>query len=326
MKNSTIRFEEAQNWKTLSELVLQKGTEFASIGDCQFTYFTSNLTTLCQYLDDWTFPKLSQVALHQGIKNHLTAFFILQQERVAGVAIVHHPRIDHCQLVCFRVVPGYRQLGLGALFLAEIVKVCRRANYQQLKVFWRTYWKFSGIWEKMLTKNAWQTLPSKMYYGVIEKPSLQMESQWYHKANQTNTYTFHKATSTQMAALKSTIQQADWKDFIPEGLNPLQLSDKLDEQASFIAKKGNTLVGWLLTHQLRAKLWQVTTVFILPTERGGGISLFAEFFNRHENRGPFNFMIQPANRKMLAFMKRYFVPAGAQLYEQKGMSTPYIKL
>ncbi len=316
-ETTTIRFEDAVHQNKLSQLILEHGVVFSQLKEFTFSYFTGDLSLLVQYLDRFTFPRLSKHAQLANLSGSFTAVFALENNRFIGSAILNHQNIENCIIECFNILPSYRQEGIGQMLLKVIEEMAKKGQYQRLSVLFRTYWKKANIWEQMLVSNHWQSQPPLMYYGIVTNPLLQQQTQWFQKASKNCPYEFLTANAANFHLLKNDLYQGKWQHKIPLALDPFQLPTLLDEQTSFIVKKDGLIIGWMLNHQLRKDLWQITTVFLLPEHRGAGPALFAEFLRRHDNRGQFNFMIQPNNKKMYAFAKRYFVPAGANISEQK---------
>jgi predicted acetyltransferase len=128
-----------------------------------------------------------------------------------------------------------------------------------------------------------------------------------------------------MDSTSTNTSTPEWQEAFAEWLNPLQLTDRqLDQQVSFLiyGESNQFIIGWYIMHQMSPQNWQATSIFIQKKYRTANIGLAAiqEMAVRHRNRGRVHFMVRPDNTKMLAFVKRYMIRWGCELFRQEVIS------
>ncbi|MEM9849483.1 MAG: GNAT family N-acetyltransferase [Bacteroidota bacterium] len=305
--------------KTLAQFLLAHGQSVQRANRVDYVVGRHPKQFILQHVDPWTFPKLSKHPQRNQFSDPLLWVAMLHEERILGFALWNQPTTDTAALISFKINAQFRNQGVGHALLAFCESVARQWNVQELLLNYRTYWKSNAYWEKILQKQQWQYLSPNLYYVQVNDADL-----LYEKMGQqvSKIPIFQSINEQNWAQLKSTVAQPEWQQAIPNGLHPMQLANRqIDLQISglLLDETQTHIIGWCIAHQLSATTWQVTSLFIKKAYRTSkiGLATIREAAKRHQNRGSVHFVVQAENTKMLAYVKRYMVHWGCDLFSQQ---------
>lgn len=269
--------------------------------------------------DDWTFPRLSTHPQRQHFREPIIWLAMLHEQKLLAMALLNQASAEMAAIVSFRVHPNYRNQKIGNALLAFCEKAGKEMGLHQLLLNYRTQWKNNAYWEKLLKKNHWQYQAPNMYYAYVYDAQAIYEGMRLHDFGTANLQAIDENT---WQALQETIVQPDWKAELPAALNPLQLADRqLDKQASLLLLDDTQqhIIGWCIIHQMRADIWQVTSLYVKEAHRKSklGLAMVREVAKRHQKRGRVHFMVQPENHKFLAYVRGYMLNWNCKLFRQE---------
>ena len=317
MDRQTISAKKRIRWINMTHLIKQYSEKVTDRGDYSIYKYLGSPDYHVRHVDEWSFPSIKKIIELRRITQPLKSYAILNDQGLVGTSTLLPVKNDQVQMLNFNILPSYRNKGYGKIFLQEIQELCRTEGIKSIFCKSRTYWNHYEHWDALLTSENWKSIHTDMYYVIIDKPHLILESKWYKSAKKDSPFSFHSLDSLEISNLANRYSEMKWTYTIPPGLNPLQLMDRLDMEGSVLVKKNDTIVGWMISHKLKHDVWQATSLYVIPEERGAGLTLLAESFYRHKNRGKIHFMVRPENRKMLLFVQRYLVPNEARIYKKK---------
>ncbi|MEL6944853.1 MAG: GNAT family N-acetyltransferase [Bacteroidota bacterium] len=299
---------------------IKTGKQFgeSTLLSCIFSWGQENKQNIIQYFLPWTFPKLNTHPRFSSFPEKLVWIAAIKEEEILGFALIN-PHSIESEILSFKIHPEYRNQGIATVFLQQVEQLCASRRIQSLKISYRTYWKDNPYWEKVLQKSEWENRTTLLYYISLEDTtntriaSNILYQNWSENQQyQIETFSYDR--------LLTSMQHTQWEEAKKMGLSPFQLSkSQVDFDCSFliINKKNDAIVGWLICHQLKADLIQLTTFYILPKHRKAGKAAISKLAKKIKAKNvTLHFMVKADNHKIMAFVKRYLLTQGGVCHEQ----------
>ncbi|MEM8525154.1 MAG: GNAT family N-acetyltransferase [Bacteroidota bacterium] len=308
------------NNNSLAHYLIQTGRQFSqsAVLSCTFYWGVQSKHNILQHLLPWTFPKLNTHPRLPTFSEQLIWIAVIRANEILGFVLLHPHQVES-EILSFKIHPEYRNQGIAKFLLQQVEQLCRQRQIQSLKILYRTYWENNSYWEKVLQQSVWDNRSILLYYISIDQAVKDQIAQRFQDRNWQPDYDYQIETFS-YDRLFQTMQHSKWQESKQLGLSPLQLpKNQVNFNCSFLVihKESEEIVGWLICHQLQANLLQLTTFYLLPEHRKSGKAVLSKLADRLQNQEiKLNFMVKSENRKIMAFVRRYLLPEGAQCFEQ----------
>jgi GNAT superfamily N-acetyltransferase len=274
-----------------------------------------SLASAVQYFDALTFPRLSQEARFNAIRQPLTAVLVSQGGQNAGL-ILAEPQAEGggVMIRSMFVVPDQRRKGLARHLLHVLARELSARCCPHLDLFYRTDWRACPVIEHILQSEGW--LPAKVqlyqYRCNLEDHLAALDAM---QPELPPGFSFFPWSELSEADRQDIRARQGGENGYPPTLDPFQLPGYPVFNNSLGLRYAGRVVGWLVTHRGGPDVIQYTSLFTWPELRSVGrvklaFAMIVTAIRQQVAQGIFHFIFQVEahNRPMQYFVRQYFAP------------------
>lgn len=212
-----------------------------------------------------------------------------------------------CESLC--VLPGLRRRGIGRALLAALEHACTEAGSTTMAAVLPDGERFRAI-RALLSGGGWA--PPRLRHRQFEIGDGIRASATLAAPHDLSAYDVI-ACSGLTARDRRAIQRI--AAAIPSGLDPLRDEDRIIDEASLFLRRGTEIVAWGLSQHFAPGTSVVPTVWVAPSERGGGLGallgLLAIRAALDVGYERVRFVVDADNTAMIRIVEREVVPYGS---------------
>jgi len=165
----------------------------------------------------------------------------------------------------FLVHPKFQGKGIGSVLLKKIAKNSQKRGGQRIEGMYRSHWKSVGFIQKMLTRQQWQT---PEYQLIIAKGEVMKALEYFSEASQIlDNYFIYPFTQIKKSDVEFIQQKQRTNQWFDATLNPFLEQASIHKPCSFLIKKEEEIIGWIVSHSINKDLNELTALFIDPKYR-----------------------------------------------------------
>lgn len=268
-----------------------------------------SVATLLQEYSQLTFPPIHQQLRGRMLREPLAAVVARQKEETVGLALAEIGMDGASAAVrSWFVIPACRRQGLGTQLLASLASGLAQAGLKSLDLPYATDWPSAPLVEQILNKYGWSSPQTSHDQYKVNMAELSQAS-WLDDAESALPAGFDIIPWTSLTSgQRAAIQQKGAEMWFPVNLNPFQAEDYLAFN-SLALRRGEEIVGWMVTHLPAPDRVQYTSFFVSPEYRGSGVALSLLAASLHLHLAaeiPYAiFQVDSENQAMRAFVNRY---------------------
>ena len=243
--------------------------------------YQANTIEIIELFKEVSFPRIENLARLTNLPDKLLVLCSSNPETKSlhGTAILKFEDPFSLQLIAFWIEPQYRLQGHGKDMLDKIELLAKDYEVNRLSVRYRTYWQSSEVWERMLDAYSYDAPETLLWYVSMPDANVQFGKEWLQKSAFEDPFYVEDWSDTSFNQLESALGSDLWRGQVRKTLNPFQHRQLLLPHVSFLLKKEDALVGWLVCHLIGKDVVQCSSLFVHPTEaKGQGLKMVAEAF------------------------------------------------
>lgn len=207
------------------------------------------------------------------------------------------------------VLAGRRRDGIGRELLRALEHECRLAGATTMTAVLPDDDRFLAI-RRLLGTDGWAA--PRLQHRQFETDERIRASAPLNEPHDLSAYritAFSELDERDRAALRRIARA------IPAGLDPLRSEDRVVPEASLLLRRDGEVVGWAVNEYFAPGTTLVATVWIAPSERGGGLGgllgLLAMRAALDAGYERIRFVVDADNAAMIRIVERVVVPYGA---------------
>lgn len=271
-----------------------------------------------------TYPCYGRLLTTPGPDEHIVAVGAVEQEAPAGLAVARlGGNGQPADVLSIAVAEPWRGRGVGTSLLHELDRLLQAAGCPGARVVYATPRAGQVALERLLARCGWPEAHPRMLLAQAT-PRL-LEAPGFRWARLARGYSVIRWTELP-ASDRATI---DALPDLPDTLRPGQYERDLAEDTSLGLRRGDDVVGWLLTHRVSAVAIRYTALYVHAAHRsrGAGLALAVEAGRRQVSAlGPRTvglFGVWADNTGMAAFVRTRLGPYLDSLRETRGSLKRY---
>ncbi len=165
----------------------------------------------------------------------------------------------------FLVHPQFQRQGIGLNLLKEIEAHSRKRGGLKIEGMYRSHWKSVSFIQKILKVQQWETPKPQL---IIAKDEVSKALNYFSKSSQIldefSIYSFTQLKKSDIEFIQQNQRNKQWFD---STLNPFVEQNSIDKKSSFLLKKEQEIIGWIVSHRINKELNEWTSLFIDPKYR-----------------------------------------------------------
>ncbi len=227
-----------------------------------FSYqFSDNMTIdwLVKNMPTFLFPDLSKQQTR--ITKPFIGILALKGSQPVGLILASAETSQTIYRIhSFLVHPNFHRQGIGHTLLEKLTIIIRQRGGKQVEGIYRNHWQYTPAIQQLLIKQDWSKPQPQL---VIANGQVSDALTFFSKFGQPK-HTFSFLSFTQLK--KSDIdyiqnKQINTQWFDPD-LSPFTAQSSIHSACSFLVKREGEIIGWIVSHQLRKDLNELTALFI----------------------------------------------------------------
>jgi GNAT superfamily N-acetyltransferase len=220
---------------------------------------------------------------------------------------------EDARIHSFRVDPSHQNKGVGRMLLSTLEKNLRGEGCNKVDGAFRQHWKSAPALRKILEQNNWTTPDEELIIVKGEAKNvlklfmddrLSLPEGFRFKP-------FSGLSEDDLAYIRKRKAEDDW---YPDILDPFIYSETINPITSLALMHNDTVVGWVMSHQISPTLNEFTSLFIDEGVRTYKLAhlLMRETIHRQHDHGIPEFLItaQRTNSLMSRFLIRHHEETG----------------
>jgi GNAT superfamily N-acetyltransferase len=246
-----------------------------------------------------------------------------------GLALATTRGADVATILSVYVARDFRNRGIGTELLRVLERNLADCGFNHGELSYACSEPSTPIVERFLSKCGWSSDGERMF-AFIESAEILL-SAWSREAVLPDSYSIAPWLSITPEERETLRQSQENERWIPENLNPFRFEKGLEPSTSLILRRGENVVGWLLTHRLDSSTLEYANLFVRPSLNRVGntfasLALLSEGVRRtvesmgKETRG--QFCVAATNKAFLRFIERHMSPHLLSKVEIKRLVKP----
>lgn len=225
---------------------------------------------LVKNMPQFLFPDLSKQ--QKRIQKKLVGVIAIQHGQPIGLVLASSESTQTIYRIhSFLVHPSYRQQKIGANIIQQLEKNIRQHGGKKIEGIYRSHWQSVPYIKRILEQQKWSKPQAQLIF-VKGKGTHALTYFGQSKAN-INTFSFlpftHLKKSDQIYVQKKQQLHKQWFD--PD-LDPFLETSTIHPTCSFFLKKEDEIIGWIVSHQIKPDLNEITALFIDEEHRSYGLA------------------------------------------------------
>jgi GNAT superfamily N-acetyltransferase len=242
------------------------------------------------------------------------------------------PQHGGAELASLYVEPVHRHQGIGRRLLEHLEAQVTRQGFPFIQVRYRSTIPQIDAFEHLLERRAWgpATVSQHMFKAPLEDVLTAPWIDRYPLPAAAAPVAWTDLTPEEAAAIKRRKGQPEPEGY-PAALDPFQLAHLPWQPYSLGLRTPDGVAGWMMAHRLSESLVQYTSLWIHPSLRGSGASVYlvGEALKRQQREGQAPdclWRVDADNDAMLRFTRRRLSPylshAAETLLRGKSLQAP----
>ena len=235
-------------------------------------YQLANIS-VAQVIDQFnilTFPRLDQQIKVTKFNEPLVIVVAKNQQQYIGAIILEtHPN-GVAKIVSWYVLPPFRNLGIGKELLSRSEKLLRKNKFNSIHGEYRSDWKSISAFEHILQTRKWEEPKIKVYLCKSSMDVI-LKAPWMNKLSLPKGMELFLWKNITQEEKNEILHKKQTQNWYPEHLSPFQHENRMDLATSIGLKFQGKIVGWMITHRLKADTAEFTAAFIDQDLAGGGL-------------------------------------------------------
>jgi len=265
------------------------------------------LPWVIKHLGQFLYPDLSKK--QHRIKKNMCGVVASQDKKPVGLILATFGSTpEEARVHSFRVDPLHQNRGVGKQLLTTLQENLREAGCKVVDGSFRQHWKAAPAMRKILDHNGWSSPEEELIIVKGEAKNvlklfmddrLELPEGFHFKP-------FTGLSHSDTAYIRKRKAEEDW---YPDVLDPFTFGETINPITSLALMHGETVVGWVISHQIAKGLNEFTSLFIDSEVRSYKLAhlLMRETIHRQHDHGIPNFLItaQRSNSLMSRFLIRH---------------------
>lgn len=160
----------------------------------------------------------------------------------------------------FLVHPSFRQQGIGKTLVNQLEKNSQQRGGKKIEGIYRSHWKSVPFIQQVLQAQQWTKPKAQL---IFANGNVADALVYFGKSGQLpNTFSFLsfiQLKKSDIAYIQNKQKINQW--FAPD-LHPFLAQKTIHPDCSFLLKKDKEIIGWIVSHRLKADLNEITAFFI----------------------------------------------------------------
>ncbi len=266
-------------------------------------YILNNLLNL-------TFPPFDKKTKTLKVQEPMLGVIARDDEKIIGTVIFEAvSKSRNPEILSFYVKKEYRDKGIGSELFNMANKVITKANIKEPLIFFRSSWRASDKTAHLLKKHGWTT-PVPIFQ--VYKSSIREFSKVKWPSDTALPKPYQLINYSEIAEnQKEEIQNAFKDNQIPFYLHPFHKEKHIQKSVSSFLLHEGKIAGWLIGYRNTLDSVEYNNLFLFPEHRKKITLPMVMLHNAistqlQENIPEGIWLIQSSNRKMIAYIERYF--------------------
>jgi len=227
-----------------------------------FSYqFSDNMTIgwLVKNMPAFLFPDLSKQ--QHRITKPFIGILALKGNQPIGLILASSENSQTIYRIhSFLVYPNFHKQGIGHTMLEKLELIIRQRGGHKVEGVYRNHWQYVPAIQQLITKRNW-TKPQPQLVMANGKVSDALT--FFSKSKHLNsTFSFLPFTQMKKSDLDYIQKRQTNNRWFDPDLSPLIAQSSIHAACSFLVKKEGVIIGWIVSHQLRKDLNEITALFI----------------------------------------------------------------
>jgi len=160
----------------------------------------------------------------------------------------------------FLVHPSFRQQKIGSKLVQALEKHIQQRGGEKIEGIYRSHWQSVPFIQQLIQAQQWTKRRSQL---IFANGKVTDALAYFGKSNPLpTTFSFLSFTQLKNSDLEYIQnKQIDSQWFDPD-LHPLIAQQTIYPDCSFLLKKDKVIIGWIVSHRLKADLNEITAFFI----------------------------------------------------------------
>jgi len=227
-----------------------------------FSYqFSDNMTIdwLVKNMPSFLFPDLSKQ------QNRITKPFIgilaLKDKHPVGLILASSENTQTIfRIHSFLVHPNFHKRGIGHTLLEKLTLIIRQRGGKKIEGTYRNHWQYVPAIQQLLKKHKW-TKPEPQL--VLANGKVSDALTFFSKFGvPKSTFSFLPFTQLKKSELDYILEKQTTIQWFDPDLSPFIAQSSIHPTCSFLVKREGEIIGWIVSHQLRKDLNELTALFI----------------------------------------------------------------
>jgi len=165
----------------------------------------------------------------------------------------------------FLVHPSFRQQKIGSNLVQQLEKHIQERGGKKIEGIYRSHWQSAPYLQRLIQQQQW-TKPTPQL--IFAKGKVTAALAYFGKAGKLDdTFSFISFTQLKKSDLKYIQNKQTTSQWFDPDLHPLMAQKTIHPDCSFLLKKEKVIIGWIVAHQLKADLNEITSFFIAEKYR-----------------------------------------------------------
>ncbi len=223
--------------------------------------FSDNMTIgwLVKNMPTFLFPDLSKQQAR--ITKPFIGILALKDQQPVGLILASSENTHTIYRIhSFLVHPNFHQQGIGHTLLEKLSKIIQQRGGKKIEATYRNHWQYVPAIQCLLNKQQW-TKPKPQL--VLANGKVSDALSFFSKfGTPKSTFSFLSFTQLKISDVDYIQKkQANTQWFDPD-LSPFTAQSSIHPACSFLVKREGEIIGWIVSHQLKKDLNELTALFI----------------------------------------------------------------
>ena len=223
--------------------------------------FSDNMTIdwLVKNMPTFLFPDLSKQ--QSRIAKLFMGILALKDRQPIGLILASSESSQSIYRIhSFLVHPNFHQQGIGCTMMEKLELIIRKRNGKKIEGIYRNHWQYVPAIQQLLTKRNWTNPQPQL---VLANGKVSDALTFFSKSgNLSSTFSFLPFTQLKKSDLDYIHKQQTNNQWFDPDLSPLIAQSSIHTACSFLVKKEGEIIGWIVSHQLKKDLNEITALFV----------------------------------------------------------------
>ncbi|WP_338790089.1 TIGR03032 family protein [Bernardetia sp. MNP-M8] len=209
-----------------------------------------------------TFPKLDQLAKARKVNEPLMMLIAHNGQHKVGCIVVEAMPNKVGRILSWYVIPPYRSMGIGKELLIKAEKIIRKVKLQGIIMDYVSDWTQKDTIEAILAKQKWEKPIAKLSLCKASNDSISKAPWLKNLPPLPSTMEIGMWKDVTNEEKKIIQEKKNTQDWYPDIVSPFQSPHLVSLDTSVILRYNNEIVGWIITHKIKADTIEFTGSFV----------------------------------------------------------------